>query len=84
MQFVSLVVAIARIIPIINKWLEMVVVAYTKQRQEELIKFNKKIINEAIQKQDQRKIESENYSGKPSGHGVAVDSLPRMRNKTTH
>jgi len=83
MQFASLVIAFARAIPIIDKWLEMLVLAYTKQRQEELIKLNKKIIDEAIQKQDQRKVESENYSGRPSGNGVTVDSLPRMRNQTT-
>jgi len=83
MQIVSLVIAIARAIPIIDRWLEMLVLAYTKQRQEELIKLNKKIIDEAIQKKDQRKIESESYSGRPSGHGSTVDSLPRMRNQTT-
>lgn len=82
MKIIALVVALVRAIPIINKWVELIVIEYTRQRQEQLIKLNKKLINESIKNKDQREIESSSYSGKPSGYGDIVESLPRLRNKT--
>lgn len=79
MQFVALVLAIAKAIPIIDRWLEVLVLEYVKHKQEQLIKLNKKIIEEAIKLKDQKKIEDEEHSGKVSGSGVIVDRLPRVR-----
>lgn len=79
MQFVALVLAIAKAIPIIDRWLEVLVLEYVKHKQEQLIKLNKKIIEESIKLKDQRKIEDEEHSGEVSGSGTIVDHLPRMR-----
>jgi len=79
MQFVALVLAIAKAVPIIDRWLGLIVLEYVKHKQEQLIKLNKKIIEEALKLKDQRNIEDEEHSGEVSGSGDIVDSLPRMR-----
>ena len=81
MNFFTLLFAIAKAVPIINAWLGQLVAAYTAYQTEQAKKQNRQAVKDAIETQDQTPLESEQYSGKPSGHGTVVDSLPRMRNQ---
>lgn len=81
MQFISLLIAIASAVPIIDKWLERLILEYLKYKQDRIKQQNKDAVKDAIENHDQRPLESEQYSGKPSGHGTVIDSLPRMRDK---
>ena len=76
MQIISLILAIAKTIPIIDKWLGKLVAAYQTYRKKEIQEATKRAINEAIKTQDQRPVESDQTSGKPSGMGTIRDHLP--------
>lgn len=81
-QIIVAIIALAKAIPIIDKWLEKLFDAYAVYRDEKAKEQTKKEIDQAIQSQDQRKVESENYSGKYSGHGDIRTTLPGvMRDK---
>jgi hypothetical protein len=75
-QLIALVLAVAKAIPIIDKWLGELFNAYQVQKKKEVQAETERAINEGIQNQDQRKIESDQMSGKPSGMGTVRDSLP--------
>ena len=75
-QIIALVLAIAKALPIIDKWLGELFSAYQVQKRKEIQAETERVINEGIQIQDQRKIESDQTSGKPSGLGTIRDSLP--------
>jgi hypothetical protein len=75
-QLIALVLAVAKALPIIDKWLGELFNAYQVQKKKEIQAETERAINEGIQNQDQRKIESDQTSGKPSGLGTIRDSLP--------
>jgi hypothetical protein len=82
MQAISLILALAKALPIIDKWLGELFAAYLVQKRKEVQEATERAINEAIKNQDQRPIESSQISGKPSGLGSIRDSLPGvMRDK---
>lgn len=81
-QIISALIAIASAVPVIDKWLGQLVKAYTEYRQKKLKEINKEAVDEAIKDRDQRPLESEEHSGKPSGVGTVVSSLPRMRDQS--
>jgi hypothetical protein len=76
MQVISFILALAKAAPIIDKWLGFLVSAYQEQKKKEIQEATKKAIDEGIKNQDQRAIESDQTSGKPSGMGTVRDSLP--------
>jgi hypothetical protein len=76
MQVISVILALAKAAPIIDKWLGLLFVAYQEQKKKEIQEANKKAIDEGIKNQDQRPIESDQISGKPSGMGTVRDSIP--------
>jgi hypothetical protein len=79
MQAISLILALAKAIPIIDKWLGELAVAYQAYKKKETEEKTKRAIDEGIENQDQRPIESDQTSGKPSGMGVVRDSIPNVR-----
>jgi|688.fasta_scaffold145895_3 hypothetical protein len=76
---INAIIALASTVPIINQWLEQLLQAYSEFKIKKLKELNKEAVDEAIKTHDQRKLESVQYSGKPSGVGTVVSSLPRMR-----
>jgi hypothetical protein len=79
MQIISLILALAKAAPIIDKWLGFLVSAYQAQRKRETEEATKKAIDEGIKNQDQRPVEGDQTAGKPSGMGTIRDSLPGVR-----
>lgn len=83
----SLLSAVFKAVPTIEIWWERLVVLWIQQKKLSIAKENRNIINEALKDHDQREIEHEDYSGKPSGVGTIVDSirLPNtVKNKSPH
>jgi hypothetical protein len=76
MQAISLILALAKAIPIIDKWLGELAIAYQVYKKEQVAEQTRIEIDLAVENQDQRKIESENYSGNYSGHGDIRTSIP--------
>lgn len=77
---ITLLTALFKAVPIMEAWWEQVLVEWIKYRKIQLKKETIKAINEALKDQDQRGLEHEDYSGKPSGIGAIRDSLPGVRN----
>ncbi|MCS6281470.1 MAG: hypothetical protein HUM72_12630 [Dolichospermum sp.] len=77
-QLIALVLAVAKALPIIDKWLGELFNAYQVQKKKEVQAETERVINEGIKNQDQRKIESDQTSGKPSRMGSVRDSLPNV------
>lgn len=75
-QLIALIISVARALPIIDKWLGELFSAYQEEKTRRVKAETERTINEAIKDQDQRKIESEQTSGKPSGMGDIRDSIP--------
>jgi hypothetical protein len=75
-QLIPLILAVAKAIPVIDKWLGELFAAYQAYRKKEIEEATTRAINEGIKNQDQRPIESDQTSGKPSGMGTIRDSLP--------
>lgn len=66
MSLIAFALAVVKAVPSVDKWLERFLLAYIewkRQREDELFK---EAIQEAIKRRDQRKLESEENSGKPS------------------
>ena len=82
MQIISLILSVASAIPVIDKWLGRLLEAYAAYKLEKLKQLNKRAIDEVIKSKDQRTLEDEEHSGKPSGIGTVVSSLPRMRDQS--
>ena len=68
--------AIVKAVPIIDKWLERLFIAYSVYKKEQAAEQTRIEIDLAVENQDQRKVESENYSGNYSGHGDIRTSIP--------
>lgn len=81
-QLIVAIIALAKAIPIIDKWLEKLFDAYVIYKDEKIKEQTQREIDQAIKDQDQRRIEGENHSGNYSGHGDIRTSLPGvMRDK---
>lgn len=76
MQFIAAIMAIVKAVPIIDKWLERLFIAYSVYKKEQIAEQTRIEIDLAVENQDQRKVESENYSGNYSGHGDIRTSIP--------
>lgn len=76
MKVISFILALAKAAPIIDKWLGLLFLAYQEHKKKEIQKATKKAIDEGIENQDQRDMESDQTSGKPSGMGTIRNSLP--------
>ena len=81
MNLLPFIFSLLKSIKALNDWVELFVIEYLKWKQERLIEINKEEINNALKKRDQRRLESPEVSGKPSGVGNIVSDLPRMRDK---
>ena len=68
--------AIVKAVPIIDKWLERLLVAYSAWKAEQVAEQTKIEIDRAIDLKDQRRVEGENHTGKYSGHGDIRTSIP--------
>lgn len=81
-KLIAAIIALAKVIPVIDKWLEKLFDAYVVYKSEKSKAETKIEIDRAIENQDQRRMESENHSGVYSGHGDIRTSLPGvMRDK---
>ena len=70
MTFIAAVLAVARAIPVVNQWLELLVAEFVKSRINEMREENRNAIRKAFETNDQRPIEKVIGSpneGKPSG-----------------
>lgn len=81
MQVIALLLALARAVPVIDGWLELLVVAYTKARAARMKKENREAVRKALEELDQRPIEEamgHPSPGAPSGvpGAVIVDQMP--------
>ena len=76
MQFIATIMAIVKAVPIIDKWLERLFIAYSVYKKEQAAEQTRIEIDLSVENQDQRKVESENYSGNYSGHGDIRTSIP--------
>jgi hypothetical protein len=84
MQFVTAILAIAKAIPIIDSWLQKLVVAYTNSQITSMKQEDIDAIKAAIEKQDQRALESAMGSTKTGemsdvNGSVLVDKLPGVK-----
>jgi hypothetical protein len=78
-QVIAAILAIAKAVPVIDKWLEQLLTMYATQKEVWQNKANKEALERVFKTQDQREIEHEDYSGKPSGHGTVRTDLPGVR-----
>jgi hypothetical protein len=76
----AFITALSNALPVLDKWIESLVVAYSIQRKLWIKKENILAIKKAIETQDQRELEDEEHSGDYSGLGTIRDSLPGVRN----
>lgn len=79
----SLLLAILKAIPILDKWFQKLVVAYTQAKIDSMEKENREAIKKALNEHDQRPIETAMGSstvGEMSGNPgtTVVDSLPNV------
>jgi hypothetical protein len=84
-KIISAVIALAKAIPIIEKWLSLLMAQYYQWKKEEIKKQTAQNVDLGIKEQDQRKIEDETHSGVYSGRGDIRSSLPDvLRDKEKH
>lgn len=76
----SLLLAVFKAVPTLETWYQRLMVEYVKLRKLQIAKENRQAITDALKDQDQRGLEDEEHSGKPSGVGTIRDSLPGVRN----
>lgn len=85
MNFISALIAIAKAVPVIDKWLTELVKAFYEWKKEEIKKQTAQNVDLGIKEQDQRKVEDEDHSGRYSGHGDIRSTLPGvMRDEKKH
>ncbi len=81
MEIISLLLGIVKLVPIVDKWIQDFIVAYTNSRIDSMRAENFEAIKSAIEKQDQRNIEKamgNPNAGLPSNDAgtSVVDSIP--------
>ena len=69
LTIVNGIIAVSKIIPAVEKLLGLLFSEWAKYKNIKINEATIEAVNTAIQNQDQREIESEQYSGKPSGIG---------------
>ena len=77
----ALMLAIFKAVPTIEIWWERLVVEYIKLSKLKIAKDNKAAIIKALQDDDQRGLEDEDHSGRPSGIGTIRPTLPNVMRK---
>lgn len=75
-QVIAAILAISKAIPVLDKWIGMLLAEYAKVKKLKIEKEIKEAVDEAISTGDQRPLESPEHSGEYSGHGDIRDSLP--------
>ena len=78
----ALLLAIFKAVPTIELWWVRIVTEYIKLKGMQIARENKAAIIKALQNDDQRGLEDEDHSGKPSGIGTIRDSLPNIVHKS--
>ncbi len=82
MKIIAAIMAVIKAIPIIDKWMEKLFIAYSLWKKEQVAEQTKIEIDQAVKTQDQRRVEGESHSGNYSGVGDIRASLPGvMRDK---
>jgi hypothetical protein len=82
-RIISAIIALAKAVPVIDKWLSQLVTEFSKWKSEQIKKETAQSVDLGIKEQDQRKIEDEEHSGVYSGLGDIRSSLPGVvRDKT--
>jgi hypothetical protein len=77
----TLLLAIFKAVPTIEIWWERLIVEYVRINKLKIAKENKAAIVAALTGQDQRGLEDEDHSGKPSGIGTIRPTLPNVMRK---
>jgi hypothetical protein len=79
-QVLAVLLAIFKAVPTIEIWWGRLIAEYIKISKLKIAKENKAAIIKAIKDQDQRGLEDEEHSGKPSGVGTFRPYLPGVHN----
>lgn len=79
-QVIAAILAIAKAIPVLDGWLDKLLVEYAKIKKLKILKETQEAVDDAFENQDQRGLESQQHSGEYSGVGTIRDSLPGVRN----
>lgn len=82
-QAIAAILAIAKAIPVLDGWLNKLLVEYAKIKKLKIEKEITEAVNEAINEGDQRGLESPEHSGVYSGVGDIRTSLPGVVHKQT-
>lgn len=69
-QIISAILAVAKAVPVIEKYLDQLLTAYAKQRKKKIIEETIEAVDVAINTGDQRPLEAPEHSGVYSGHGT--------------
>ena len=71
---IAAIIAIAKAVPVIEKWLALLLAEFKKYQDAKIKKETIEAVNVAIETRDQREVEAPEYSGKPSGVGDIRDA----------
>jgi hypothetical protein len=77
----ALLTALFKAFPAMRKFYEDLQKAYKVQQDKAVVAANHEAVKDAIEQQDQRGLEDEAHSGKPSGVGTIRTSLPNIVHK---
>jgi len=80
-QIASLIIAISKILPVVQKLLEELFEQYKAEKRKRVIAATNAKVEKVIKEQDQRELEHETISGKPTGIGTIRTSLPGVMHK---
>jgi len=75
-QVIAAILAVAKMFPIIDWWLDKLLVEYARIKKLKIQKETIEAVDTAFETHDQRGLESEEHSGQYSGVGTIRDSLP--------
>jgi hypothetical protein len=82
-QVIAAILAIAKSLPVLDKWIGMLVTEYARIKKLKIEKETIEAVDAAFETHDQRGLESEEHSGQYSGVGTIRDSLPGVLHKQT-
>lgn len=81
-QVIAAILAVAKAIPVLDEWLNKLLVEYAKFKKLKIQKETQEAVDAAFENQDQRGLESQEHSGEYSGVGTIRDSLPGVHKQT--
>jgi hypothetical protein len=82
LTIVNGIIAVSKLVPVAEKLLDLLFKEWAKYKNIKIAEATTEAVKEAIETRDQREVESEQYSGKPSGVGTIRDeSTIRVRVK---